>query len=65
MALTIRSFVLRQERLCLQAGAGIVFESDPEREYQETLDKASALVEAARAVDSPAFSDVEPTEVST
>ena len=32
----------------IQAGAGIVADSTPEREYQETLDKAAAL---ARAID--------------
>jgi anthranilate synthase component 1 len=55
MALVIRSFVVRGERLSVQAGAGIVFDSDPEREYQETLSKAAALFEAAQLADSPAF----------
>ena len=61
MALVIRSFVVRGSRLSVQAGAGIVFDSDPEREYQETLSKASALFEAAQLADSPAFrADEEP-----
>jgi anthranilate synthase component I len=48
MALVIRSFVLKDGRLTVQAGAGIVAESDPEREYLETLDKARGLFDAAR-----------------
>jgi anthranilate synthase component 1 len=55
MALIIRSFVVRENRLSVQAGAGIVFDSQPEREYQETLAKAAALFEAAQLADSPAF----------
>ena len=31
----------------VQAGAGIVAVSDPEKEYQETVNKAKALFEAA------------------
>jgi anthranilate synthase component 1 len=30
----------------VQAGAGIVADSDPEREYQETLNKAAAMLKA-------------------
>ena len=33
---------------CLQAGAGIVADSDPAREYQESLDKLGALTRAVR-----------------
>jgi anthranilate synthase component 1 len=55
MALVIRSFVARAGTLSVQAGAGIVFDSDPEAEYQETLHKARALFDAARLADSPAF----------
>ena len=42
----IRTMVLTQQRAFLQVGAGIVADSDPRREYQETLDKAQALFEA-------------------
>ena len=31
----------------IQAGGGIVYDSDPEKEYQETINKANALVVAA------------------
>jgi anthranilate synthase component 1 len=59
MALVIRSFVARNGVLSVQAGAGIVFDSDPEREYEETLEKAGALFEAARLADSPSFRSTE------
>jgi anthranilate synthase component 1 len=50
MALTIRTFVLRDGMLSVQAGAGVVHDSDPEAERSETCDKARALFEAARQV---------------
>jgi len=40
----IRTFVIKDEVAYVQAGAGIVADSDPEREYFETLKKAEALV---------------------
>jgi anthranilate/para-aminobenzoate synthase component I len=40
----IRTFVMRDGRAYVQAGAGIVADSDPEREYDETLKKAEALI---------------------
>jgi anthranilate synthase component 1 len=43
LAITIRTLVLRGRDFHLQAGAGIVADSDPAREYRETLDKLSAL----------------------
>ncbi len=42
----IRTMVLTRQRAYLQVGAGIVADSDPRREYQETLYKAQALFEA-------------------
>jgi anthranilate/para-aminobenzoate synthase component I len=44
----IRTLVIRGGELSLYAGAGIVADSDPAREYDETLDKARALFEALR-----------------
>jgi anthranilate synthase component 1 len=41
--ITIRTVVLAGGRAYVQAGAGIVYDSDPAREYQETLDKSAAL----------------------
>lgn len=40
----IRTFVIKEGRAYVQAGAGIVADSDPEREYYETLKKAEALI---------------------
>lgn len=44
--ITIRTLVMRGQTVSIQAGAGIVADSDPEREYQETLNKAHALAVA-------------------
>ncbi|MBU4263503.1 MAG: anthranilate synthase component I [Proteobacteria bacterium] len=41
--ITIRTFVLQDDNLWVQAGAGIVADSDPEMEFQETLNKARGL----------------------
>jgi anthranilate synthase component 1 len=46
---------MRDQVLAVQAGAGVVFDSDPEAEHAETLHKAGALFEAARLVAAPAF----------
>ena len=43
MCITIRTFVIANGRAYLQSGAGIVADSDPQREYEETLHKAKAL----------------------
>ena len=45
-AITIRTIVIRDNIAYIQAGAGIVADSIPEREYQETLDKAQGLLTA-------------------
>jgi len=44
--ITIRSAVCKDGKLVLRAGAGIVYDSVPEREYDETIHKASALLAA-------------------
>jgi anthranilate synthase component I len=46
MAIAIRTLVVRKDRIHLQAGAGIVADSDPEAEYQETLNKARGVLKA-------------------
>lgn len=43
MCITIRTFILAHGRAFLQSGAGIVADSDPEREYEECLHKIRAL----------------------
>jgi len=44
--ITIRTILIKDKRAYIQAGAGIVADSEPEREYQETLNKAKALIKA-------------------
>jgi aminodeoxychorismate synthase component I len=44
----IRTLVIREGRGYLHVGAGIVADSDPAREYQETLLKAEALLDAVQ-----------------
>ncbi|MER3536405.1 MAG: anthranilate synthase component I [Thermus sp.] len=46
MALTLRTFVIANGRMHVQAGAGIVADSVPTREYQECMNKARALLKA-------------------
>lgn len=43
MAITIRTLEARNGRIRVQAGAGIVYDSVPANEYQETINKAAAL----------------------
>ena len=45
-SIVIRSYLLRRGTAYFQAGGGIVADSDPAAEYQETLDKALGLMEA-------------------
>ncbi len=44
--IAIRTFLVKGNRAYFQAGGGIVYDSEPEAEYLETLDKARALFEA-------------------
>ena len=46
LAITIRTIEVSGSRLKVQAGCGIVADSVPEMEYQETLNKARALFKA-------------------
>lgn len=50
--ITIRTIVIRGGRAWVQAGAGIVADSDPAAEYEETRAKASALFGALRMAES-------------
>ena len=45
-AITIRTLVVKDGVAYAQAGGGIVYDSTPEREYEETLEKASAMLRA-------------------
>jgi anthranilate synthase component 1 len=46
MAITIRSMVVKDGVAHVQAGCGVVYDSIPEREFAETINKAKALLEA-------------------
>ncbi len=48
MALTLRTLVVTKGEIHIQAGAGVVYDSDPEAEYQECLNKAQAMLKAVR-----------------
>jgi para-aminobenzoate synthetase component I len=46
----IRTFIISKSRIYAQVGGGIVADSDPEQEYNETLYKAEALFKALQAI---------------
>lgn len=46
MALTLRTAVIANGRIHLQAGGGVVADSDPEYEYTESLNKLAAVIKA-------------------
>lgn len=48
LCITIRTIVFKGSTAHFQVGAGIVADSDPAREYQETIDKAMAMTEALK-----------------
>lgn len=48
LALAIRTMVVKDGQAHVQAGAGVVYDSIPESEYEETLNKAKALLEVVR-----------------
>jgi anthranilate synthase component I len=52
LAIAIRTVVAAQGRAYVQAGAGIVADSDPAGEYEETLNKARALLRAVQMLES-------------
>ena len=50
-AIAIRTTIVRNRTASVQAGAGIVADSDPEKEYEETLNKARGLLVAIRCLE--------------
>ncbi len=50
LAIAIRTAIVKDKVLYVQAGAGIVHDSIPEMEWQETMDKAQALIRAAQNI---------------
>jgi anthranilate synthase component 1 len=57
MAIAIRTMVVNRGIAYVQAGCGIVYDSVPEREYQETLNKAQALLKAIHQAEGTAAPD--------
>ena len=47
MCIALRSAIVQQGKLYIQAGGGVVYDSDPEAEYQETVHKSNAIRRAA------------------
>ncbi len=48
ICIALRTAVIKDETLYVQAGGGVVFDSDPEAEFQETVNKSKALKQAAK-----------------
>lgn len=46
MCITIRTLMLQDSHLCVQAGAGIVKDSVPRKEFEETVNKARGVIKA-------------------
>jgi para-aminobenzoate synthetase component 1 len=46
--IVIRTFIIKGSKAYFQVGGGIIYDSKAEAEYQETLDKAKALIQALR-----------------
>ncbi|MGJ8545196.1 MAG: anthranilate synthase component I [Sulfitobacter sp.] len=47
MCIALRTAVIKDETLYIQAGGGVVYDSDPEAEYMETVHKSGAIRQAA------------------
>ncbi len=52
MAIAIRTMVVAKDTAYVQAGCGIVYDSVPEREYEESMNKARALLKAISQAES-------------
>ncbi|NBV07056.1 MAG: anthranilate synthase component I [Proteobacteria bacterium] len=48
--ITLRSALIKDNKIYLQAGAGVVFDSDPKSEYQECVNKVAGLVKACEKI---------------
>ncbi|MEJ6714825.1 MAG: anthranilate synthase component I [Rhodobacterales bacterium] len=48
ICIALRTAVTKDDKLYIQAGGGVVFDSDPEAEFQETINKSKALRQAAK-----------------
>ncbi len=64
MCIAIRTLMASGRRVSVQAGGGLVYDSDPEAEYQETLNKARAVFTAvAQAEGRVLDADAQPVPV--
>ena len=45
--IVLRTAIIKKNNMYVQAGAGIVADSNPQKEYDETVNKAKALFKAA------------------
>ena len=45
--ISLRTGLVKNNNLFIQSGGGVVYDSDPEKEYEETINKAKALITAA------------------
>lgn len=61
--ITIRTIIFRKGKAYVQAGAGIVWDSVPEKEYEETVNKAKGMLKAIRVAEAMFPPDVK--QVST
>jgi anthranilate synthase component 1 len=55
MAIAIRTMVMSQGVAYTQSGGGIVYDSIPEREYEESMNKARALLNAIDQAEDSSF----------
>ncbi len=56
-AIIIRTLFYENEKIIMRSGAGIVYDSDPEKEYYETINKAKAIFSAASFANSDIFEE--------
>jgi len=59
MAIAIRTMVMQKGIAYIQAGGGIVYDSVPEREYEESMNKARALLKAVDQAESTSLASGE------
>jgi anthranilate synthase component 1 len=57
MAIAIRTILLKDGKAYVQAGAGIVMDSEPEKEYVESMNKGAAMIRALEAAASGKLPD--------
>ena len=53
LAIAIRTILLKDGKAYVQAGAGIVYDSNPDKEFEETVNKAAACLRAVKQANNP------------